>query len=127
MKNGVHSFDSSQLFATCRSMRIICSMSSRFFQRMAVFTLYFGICLFGLILRGYYRVPMSCIVQEVLDKEENTVKSSIADRIECKCHYTNFFWHLPFMDNGNRTIFNQTSDINVDDENEYYRTGLVKH
>ncbi|CAF4238204.1 unnamed protein product [Rotaria socialis] len=46
MKNGVH------------------SSNSNFFQHMAIFTIYFGICLFGLLIRDYYRVPSSYIIHE---------------------------------------------------------------
>ncbi|CAF3418063.1 unnamed protein product [Rotaria socialis] len=49
MKNGVH------------------SSNSNFFQHMAIFTIYFGICLFGLLIRDYYRVPSSYIIHEILN------------------------------------------------------------
>ena len=75
---------------------------------MAIFSFYFGICLFALLIRGYYRVPQSCIIHEVIDKAENTVKSIIANRVECKCHYTNFLWHKSFFDNNNQTIMNNS-------------------
>jgi hypothetical protein len=78
---------------------------------MAIFTLYFSICLCALLIRGYYRVPLTCIKHEILDKEEKTVKSIIEDRIECRCHYTNFLWHNPFFIDGNHTtISNSTGD-----------------
>ncbi|CAF4116038.1 unnamed protein product [Rotaria sp. Silwood2] len=54
----------------------------KFFQCMIIFTIYFGICLFGLLIRGYYHVPSSCIIHEVINKEENIMKSIIANRIE---------------------------------------------
>ncbi len=85
-------------------------MNCRFFQRMAIFTVYFAICLFGLLIRGYYRVPLTCIKHELLDREEKTVKSIIIDRIECKCHYTNFLWHKPFFIDENRTISNSSNE-----------------
>jgi len=84
---------------------------------MAIFSLYFAICLIGLLVRGYYLVPQSCIIHEVIDKDENTVKSIIANRIECKCHYTNFLWHKPFLDADNQTIMNSSLGVN-DEENE---------
>ena len=112
--------------------QILLLLPVRFFQRMAIFSLYFIICLLALLLRGHYRVPSSCIIQEVLDKEENTVKSIIIDRIDCKCHYTNFFWHKPFSDYANSSAVNHSLsvsggiDIEDDrDKNEYYLTGLV--
>lgn len=89
---------------------------------MGIFTLYFAICLFGLIIRGYYRVPQSCIIEEVLDKDENKVKSIIADRIECRCHYANFLWHKPVTDDDdnddNHTIWYNSSHISNSDDNE---------
>ena len=97
----------------------------RFFQRMAIFTFYFGICLFALLLRGYYRVPPSCLIQEVLDKEENTVKSIIADRMECNCHYTNFLWQQPFFDFSNRTTTNSSEAAGDGDEERSYLEPLV--
>ena len=48
-------------------------------------TFYFLICLFALLIRGYHRLPSTCIKQEVIDKEEN-MKSIINDEMECKCH-----------------------------------------
>ena len=112
--------------------RTFCLPLIRFFQRMAIFSVYFTICLMALLLRGYYRVPSSCVIQEVLDKEENTFKSIIIDRIDCKCHYTNFFWHKPFPDYENSSVFNRSVDTSrtIDteddrDKNEYYLTGLV--
>ena len=101
-------------------------VSSRFFQRMGIFTFYFGICLFALLLRGSYRVPSSCLIQEVLDKEENTVKSIIADRMECKCHYTNFLWQPPFFDYySNRTTTNSSESAGDDDDERSYLEPLV--
>ncbi|CAF1026088.1 unnamed protein product [Rotaria sordida] len=90
----------------------------KFFQRMAMFSFYFGICLFGLIIRGYYRVPSTCIIKEIIDKDENTVKSIIANRIECKCHYINFLWYKPYIDDENQTIMNVSLRINYDDNDE---------
>ncbi|CAF0992320.1 unnamed protein product [Rotaria sordida] len=80
----------------------------KFFQRMGIFALYFAICLLALIVRGYYRVPRSCIVDEIIDKEENKIKSIIADRPECKCHYTKFLWYTQSYDNTNHTIINMS-------------------
>jgi hypothetical protein len=77
---------------------------------MAMFSLYFTICLIGLLIRGYYRVPLTCIKHEIIDKEEKTVKSIIEDRIECKCHYTNFLWNKPFFTDGNYTIISNGTD-----------------
>jgi len=96
---------------------------------MAIFTFYFAICLCALLVRGYYRVPTSCLIHEVIDKEENTVKSIIADRSECKCHYTNFLWNKPYIDNENQTILNISLAINNADENEkqgFPSTSLVR-
>ena len=53
-----------------------------FFQHMAIFTIYFGICLFGLLIRDYYHVSPSSITHELINKEENIMKSIIANRIE---------------------------------------------
>jgi hypothetical protein len=96
---------------------------------MAIFSIYFAICLFGLLIRGYYRVPKSCIIQETLDKSENTYKSIIANRLECKCHYTNFLWDKPYSDD-NRTIINNSLGRNNDEENEkqtYESMALVRN
>jgi hypothetical protein len=65
---------------------------------MCIFAIYFIICFIALLVRGHYRVPSSCINHEIIDKEENTVKSIIADRFECKCHYTNFLWNKLLID-----------------------------
>ncbi|CAF4999885.1 unnamed protein product [Rotaria sp. Silwood1] len=90
----------------------------KFFQRMAMFSFYFSICLIGLIIRGYYRVPSACILKEIIDKDENTVKSIIANRIECKCHYINFLWPKPYHHDENQTIMNISLDINYNDKNK---------
>lgn len=73
---------------------------------MAVFAVYFLITLLALIIRGYYRVPPTCIVHEIIDKDENTMKSLIADRMECKCHYTNFLWNRNTLSSSNQTYMN---------------------
>lgn len=102
---------------------------------MAFFTIYFCICFCALILRGYYRVPQSCIIEEVLNREENTVKSLISDREDCRCHYTNFFWkrlspkiETNFTSFLNETIYpngeDKTGD-NDDDETSFV-IGIVK-
>jgi hypothetical protein len=88
---------------------------------MAIFTFYFSICLFGLLIRGYYRVPQSCIKTEPIGKDEKEFKSIIANRIECKCHYTNFLWPKAFFDDENQTILNGSLGINNDKENENKR------
>jgi hypothetical protein len=85
---------------------------------MAIFTLYFGICLVGLLIRGYYRVPSSCIITEEIDKEEHTFKSIIANKSECKCHYTSPLWHKTFSNDKNQTIMNISSGINTYDDDE---------
>ncbi|CAF1176893.1 unnamed protein product [Adineta steineri] len=92
----------------------------KFFQRMAIFTLYFGICLFGLLVRGYYRVPETCLYQEVIDKNENTYKSIILiNRTECKCHYANVLWHKPYnYNNNNQTNMNISLKINKYDDDD---------
>lgn len=115
----------------CHQLELI----SRFFQRMAIFTLYFSICVFALILRGYYRVPSECIIQEVLPGEEHAVKSIIADRAECKCHYTNFLWRKSSMDEENSTIFNRSmetifGDVVTEEQNDNDESrliGIVSH
>ena len=88
---------------------------------MAIFTFFFTICLLGLLIRGYYRVPMSCIRNEVLDKDEKIIKSIIEDRMECKCHYTNFLWNKPMIFTGNQTIGN-----NTDEQHRLEPWGLVR-
>jgi len=85
---------------------------------MAIFTLYFGICLFGLLIRGYYRVPSSCIITEEIDKEEHTFKSIIANKTECKCHYRNFKWREPFINDENQTMMNISSGISTYNDND---------
>lgn len=107
MKNGVHSLNLSKTSFRIRFQR---KLISRFFQRMAIFTFYFTICLMGLLIRGYYRVPMSCIRNEIVDKDEKTMKSIIEDRMECRCHYTNFLWNKPMLLSDNQTIGNVTDD-----------------
>ncbi|CAF4284971.1 unnamed protein product [Rotaria socialis] len=77
----------------------------KFFQRMGIFAFYFAICFLALVVRGYYRVPQSCIIKDPIDKEEDKWKSIIADRPECKCHYTNFFWQLALFDSNNALNF----------------------
>lgn len=92
---------------------------------MAIFTLYFTICLLALLIRGYYRVPMSCIRNELLDKDEKTMKSIIEDRMECKCHYTNFLWSRVMISNtGNRTITNSSDEQQT--PQEFQTWGLVR-
>lgn len=80
----------------------------RFFQRMGLFALYFAISLLGLVVRGIYRVPQVCLRYEIIDKEENTMKSIIADRPECQCHYTNFLWNKFAVENQNLLLMNST-------------------
>jgi len=84
---------------------------------MAIFTLYFGICLVGLLIRGYYRVPSSCIITEEIDKEEHTFKSIIANKTECKCHYRSPLWQT-FSNDENQTMMNISSGINTYDADE---------
>ena len=76
---------------------------------MGIFVVYFIICFLALLVRGYYRVPQSCIIQEIIDKEEDTKKSIIADRFECNCHYTNFLWDKGAIDRDNETRWNATA------------------
>ena len=76
---------------------------------MGIFVVYFIICFLALLVRGYYRVPQACIIYEVIDKEENTRKSIIADRFECNCHYTNFLWDKDAIELGNETQWNETA------------------
>ncbi|UJR09976.1 hypothetical protein I4U23_014200 [Adineta vaga] len=89
----------------------------KFFQRMAMFTLYFSICLLGLLLRGYYHLPDACLDKVELDKSENTYKSVISNKSECQCHYTNFLWHKPIVNNENNTILNSTFVKDTDHTN----------
>lgn len=103
---------------------VMCRLPNRFFQRMGVFAIYFTICFFALIVRGYYRVPQSCIMHEIIDKEENTVKSIIADRFECKCHYTNFFRSKNSHDQTNFTSLNFISNV-TSFERQFEPLGLV--
>jgi hypothetical protein len=93
---------------------------------MGIFALYFAICLFALIVRGYYRVPQSCIIHEIIDKEEHTMKSIIANRMECNCHYTNFLWHKKLFDNDNQTIMN-TSMMSFSANRQFEPTALVRN
>ena len=108
MKNGGHLLNSSKykIFLHLNITFIL----HRFFQRMAIFTLYFAICLFGLLIRGYYRVPLVCTEKEYLDKEEKTVRLIIANRMECRCHYTNFLWNKPFVEEDNQTMIKINND-----------------
>lgn len=92
---------------------------------MALFTFYFAICLFGLLVRGYYRIPETCIIHETLDKDEGTVKSLIADRMECRCHYTNFLRYKTFFDEYNQTIRNHTFD-DSDEKQKFEPMALVR-
>jgi hypothetical protein len=92
---------------------------------MATFTLYFTICLLALIVRGYYRVPPNCIIHEIIDKEEDTKKSIIADRPECKCHYTNFLRHINLFNYDNQTMMN-TSMLNITDKRQFEPAALVR-
>jgi hypothetical protein len=117
MKNGVHLSNSSKVFFSL-NFSFMTLFFYRFFQRMAIFTLYFGICLFGLLIRGYYRVPSSCIFKEEIDKEEHTFKSIIVNKSECKCHYTSFLWRKPFINDENQTIMNISLGINTYDDDE---------
>jgi hypothetical protein len=95
---------------------------------MGIFTFYFTICLFALLIRGYYRVPQSCIIRETISKEEDTYKSIIADRMECKCHYTISLWHKPFVDHTNQTMMNISMRINnIDDEHQFELLVLVRN
>ena len=89
-------------------------LSDRFFQRMAMFTLYFSICLFGLLVRGYYHLPETCLERKELDKSENTYKSMISQKDECRCHYTNFLRRKSLLMNENETIANISSGVDGD-------------
>jgi hypothetical protein len=93
---------------------------------MGIFALYFAICLLALIVRGYYRVPSTCIIHETIDKEEKTVKSIIADRIECKCHYTNFLWHQKLLQTNNQTMRNISMENNSN-QRRFEPTALVRN
>jgi hypothetical protein len=93
---------------------------------MGVFAFYFLICLLALIVRGYYRVPPACLIHEIIDKEERTVKSIIADRFECKCHYTNFLWYRASTDTDNQTMSN-ISMSNFDSKRRFEPMALVRN
>ena len=95
---------------------------------MAIFTLYFSICLLGLIIRGYYHMPPSCIKHQVIDKDEDLIKTTIADRIECKCHYTNFFRRKYFLGEKKQIIMNFSSivDDGKNDKTRLELMGLVR-
>ncbi len=80
---------------------------------MAIFTFYFTICLLALLIRGYYRVPLTCLRHEFLDKEEKTVKSIIEDRMECKCHYTNFLWDKSILNDSNETMIGNNDEKQI--------------
>jgi hypothetical protein len=92
---------------------------------MGIFAFYFAVCLLALIVRGYYRVPSSCIIHEPIDKDQSPVKSIIADRLECRCHYTNFLWHKNWFDNDNQTMMN-ISMRNSSDKRQFEPTALVR-
>jgi len=95
---------------------------------MGIFAFYFAVCLLALIVRGYYRVPASCIIHEAIDKEEiptKSVKSIIDDRLECRCHYTNFLWRTNWFDDDNQTMMN-ISMRNSSDTRQFEPTGLVR-
>lgn len=99
----------------------------KFFQRMAVFSFYFSICLFALLLRGYYRLPSQCVAKEMIDKEENSYRSILIDRSDCNCHYTNFFRYPTSVRSMNFSLLNNTSDPIEEDEDHHhqYLIGLV--
>ncbi|CAF1153906.1 unnamed protein product [Adineta ricciae] len=88
----------------------------KFFQRMAIFTLYFGICLFGLLVRGYYHLPDACLEKLEIDKSANTYKSVISSKHYCQCHYTNFLWRRSFEDSDNETSLNATFAASVEND-----------
>ncbi|CAF0922969.1 unnamed protein product [Didymodactylos carnosus] len=50
----------------------------KFFQRMAIFALYFAIGAIAMLIRGIYRIPSTCIVHQLIDKQDNDVKALIA-------------------------------------------------
>ncbi|CAF1077152.1 unnamed protein product [Adineta steineri] len=95
----------------------------KFFQRMAIFTFYFAICLLALIVRGYYRVPSNCIDREIIDKEE-TGKLMISNRSECMCHYTNFLWYNTLSEYDNQTFGNMTIK-NISGKRQFEPTALA--
>ena len=95
---------------------------------MAIFTLYFGICLFGLLVRGYYHLPDACLEKLEIDKNANTYKSVISPTRHCQCHYTNFLWRRSFEDDGNETSLNATFATNIDnDKGVFEPMALVKY
>ena len=96
---------------------------------MAIFTFYFTICLIGLLIRGYYRLPQSCIKHEPVGKDETIVKSIIYNRMDCKCHYTNFLWHNSWFKNHNQTIRNYSLEMynyEDDDRQQFEPIALVR-
>ena len=54
------------------------------------------------------------------------MKSIIADRIECKCHYTNFLWDKSLFDNDNQTMLNISMRNNADENDQFEPTALVR-
>ena len=96
---------------------------------MGIFFFYFAISLLALIVRGYYRVPQTCIHHEKIEKEEHASKSIIIDRPDCKCHYTNFLWHSALFDeeDENRTMLN-ISIVNTTNIHRHFEpTALVRN
>jgi hypothetical protein len=130
MKNGVHLLNSSNSLSLLKILFISFFCLKRFFQRMGTFVFYFAICLLALIVRGYYRVPQTCIYHEKIEKEEHASKSIIIDRPECKCHYTNFLWHNSLFDDdddNNHTMFN-VSIGNISNIHRHFEpTALVRN
>ena len=93
---------------------------------MGMFMLYFAICLLALIVRGYYRVPPSCIDHKIIDKEENTMQSIIKDHDKCKCHYKNFFWNEALLHGNNQTNIS-TATKNIPTNRQFEPIALVRN
>ncbi|CAF1010442.1 unnamed protein product, partial [Didymodactylos carnosus] len=64
----------------------------KFFQRMAIFSLYFAICAIAMLIRGIYQVPSNCIKHELIDKQDTDVKALIIQNLSCRCHYVSFLF-----------------------------------
>lgn len=123
MKNGVHLSNRSKAHILQRSFPFI--LGNRFFQRMGTFAVYFTISLLALIVRGYYRLPSTCLEYEKVGKDDSDFKTKIIDRSDCHCHYTNFLWRSSLFNDDNRTIFN-SSTINLRNDRHFEPTALVR-
>lgn len=74
---------------------------------MGIFCLYFTIGLIGLLIRGYYRLPSTCLLVEGEGKEEESVTHILTNISHCRCHYTNFLWEKSYFNETNYTYINE--------------------